>query len=135
MMYWFFDLSEDIANEVQDRIYDADATLGVRVKRFIDGHVTPGCEATLGGLGIARTSSVGPQEGVNPGSTFADRCLNTGAMGVRARGLDIKAGAAKLKARPRRACRGRSSLSTAGIGALPVSSMNLERFLRERAAR
>jgi hypothetical protein len=32
---------------VLDRIYDADATLGVRVKRFIDRHLTPGCEATL----------------------------------------------------------------------------------------
>jgi hypothetical protein len=29
---------------------------------------------------------------------FASRCLNTGARGVRTRGLDIKAGAAKLKA-------------------------------------
>jgi hypothetical protein len=29
---------------------------------------------------------------------LADRCLDTGAMDVRTRGLDIKAGAAKLKA-------------------------------------
>jgi hypothetical protein len=29
---------------------------------------------------------------------FADRCPDTGTMGVRIRGLDIKAGAAKLKA-------------------------------------
>jgi hypothetical protein len=32
------------------------------------------------------------------GIDLADWCLNTGPMGVRTRGLDIKAGAAKLKA-------------------------------------
>jgi hypothetical protein len=39
-----------------------------------------------------------PQEGREGGIDFADRCFNTGAMGVRTRGLDIKTGAAKLKA-------------------------------------
>jgi hypothetical protein len=37
---WSRDVSEDIANEVLDRAYDADETLAS--KRFIDRHVTPG---------------------------------------------------------------------------------------------
>jgi hypothetical protein len=37
---WSRDISEDIANEVLDRTYDADATLGVGTKRFIDMHLT-----------------------------------------------------------------------------------------------
>jgi hypothetical protein len=41
---WSRDVSEDIANEVLDRTYDADATLGVGTKRFIDMHVTPGAK-------------------------------------------------------------------------------------------
>jgi hypothetical protein len=41
---WSRDVSEDIANEVLDRIYDADATLGVGTKRFIDLHVPPGAK-------------------------------------------------------------------------------------------
>jgi hypothetical protein len=48
-----------------------------------------------GGAGPAvRCRTAPPGDGID----FADRCLNTGAMGVRTRGLDIKAGAAKLKA-------------------------------------
>jgi hypothetical protein len=48
-----------------------------------------------GGTGPAvRCRTAHPSDGID----FADRCLNTGAMGVRTRGLDIKAGAAKLKA-------------------------------------
>jgi hypothetical protein len=39
-----FDLSEDIANEVLDRTYDADATLSVGAKRFIERHVTQGAK-------------------------------------------------------------------------------------------
>jgi hypothetical protein len=41
---WSRDISEDIANEVLDRTYDADATLGVGTKRFIDMHLTPGAK-------------------------------------------------------------------------------------------
>jgi hypothetical protein len=67
-----FDLSEDIANEVLDRTYDADATLSVGVKRFIDRHVTPGCEATLGALGAARASSR-PARRRETAVGFADR--------------------------------------------------------------
>jgi hypothetical protein len=48
-----------------------------------------------GGAGPAvRCRTAPPTVGID----FADRCLNTGAMGVRTRGLDIKAGAAKLNA-------------------------------------
>jgi hypothetical protein len=48
-----------------------------------------------GGAGPAvRCRTAPPMVGID----FADRCLNTGPMGVRTRGLDIKAGAAKLKA-------------------------------------
>jgi hypothetical protein len=39
---WSRDVSEDIANEVLDRAYDADETLTVGTKRFIDWHATPG---------------------------------------------------------------------------------------------
>jgi hypothetical protein len=39
---WSRDVSEDIANEVLDRAYDADETLAEGSKRFIDRHVTPG---------------------------------------------------------------------------------------------
>jgi hypothetical protein len=39
---------------------------------------------------------MGPQG--KGGIDFADRCLDSRAMSVRTRGLDIKAGAAKLKA-------------------------------------
>jgi hypothetical protein len=39
---WSRDVSEDIANEVLDRAYDADETLAEGTKRFIDRHVTPG---------------------------------------------------------------------------------------------
>ena len=39
---WARDVSEDIANEVLDRAYDADETLTAGTKRLIDCHVTPG---------------------------------------------------------------------------------------------
>jgi hypothetical protein len=39
---WSRDVSEDIANEVLDRVYDGDETLTEGTKRFIDRHVTPG---------------------------------------------------------------------------------------------
>jgi hypothetical protein len=35
-------VSEDIANEVLDRAFDADTTLTEGTKRFIDWHATPG---------------------------------------------------------------------------------------------
>jgi hypothetical protein len=39
---WSRDVSEDIANEVLDRVYEGDDTLTDGTKRFIDRHVTPG---------------------------------------------------------------------------------------------
>jgi hypothetical protein len=39
---WSRDVSEEIAYDVLDRAYDADTTLRVGAKRFIDLHVTPG---------------------------------------------------------------------------------------------
>ena len=39
---WSRDVSEEIAYDVLDRAYDADTTLSVGAKRFIDRHVTPG---------------------------------------------------------------------------------------------
>jgi hypothetical protein len=39
---WSRDESEDIANEVLDRVYEGDDTLTEGTKRFIDRHVTPG---------------------------------------------------------------------------------------------
>jgi hypothetical protein len=39
---WSRDVSEDIADEVFDRAYDADETLSDGTGRFIDRHVTPG---------------------------------------------------------------------------------------------
>jgi hypothetical protein len=39
---WSRDVSEDVANEVLDRAFDADETLTEGTKRFIDRHVTPG---------------------------------------------------------------------------------------------
>jgi hypothetical protein len=39
---WSRDVSEDIADEIIDRAYDADETLTEGTKRFIDRHVTPG---------------------------------------------------------------------------------------------
>jgi hypothetical protein len=48
--------------------------------------------------GRRRTSCSVPHLPSEQRFDFAGRCLNTGAMGVRTRGLDIKAGAAKLKA-------------------------------------
>jgi hypothetical protein len=41
---WSRDVSEEIAYDVLDRAYDADATLSVGAKRFIDRHVTPGAK-------------------------------------------------------------------------------------------
>jgi hypothetical protein len=39
---WSRDASEDIANEVFDRAFDAYEMLADGTKRFIDRHVTPG---------------------------------------------------------------------------------------------
>ena len=39
---WSRDVSEDIANEVLDRAYDADDTLSEGTKRFIDRYALPG---------------------------------------------------------------------------------------------
>jgi hypothetical protein len=39
---WSRDVSEDVANEVLDRAFDADETLTEGTKHFIDRHVTPG---------------------------------------------------------------------------------------------
>ncbi len=39
---WSRDLSEDIANEVLDRAYDADETLTEGTKRFIDRYISAG---------------------------------------------------------------------------------------------
>jgi hypothetical protein len=36
------DVSEDIANDLLDRAYDADEMFTEAIKRFIDRHVTPG---------------------------------------------------------------------------------------------
>jgi hypothetical protein len=41
---WSRDVSEEIACDVLDRAYDADTTLSVGAKRFIDRHVTPGAK-------------------------------------------------------------------------------------------
>ena len=94
---WSRDVSEEIAYDVLDRAYDADTTLSVGAKRFIDRHVTAGVKRPSAPSVSARTRSVGPQEGVGR-IDFSGRPPDTGAMGVRTRGLDIKAGAAKLKA-------------------------------------
>jgi hypothetical protein len=39
---WSRDVSEDIANEVLERVFDADDNLSEDTKRFIDRHVNPG---------------------------------------------------------------------------------------------
>jgi hypothetical protein len=39
---WSRDVSEEIANDVLDRAYDADTTLSADAKRFIDLHMTTG---------------------------------------------------------------------------------------------
>jgi hypothetical protein len=39
---WSRDVSEDIADEIIDRAFDADETLTEGTKRFIDRHMTPG---------------------------------------------------------------------------------------------
>jgi hypothetical protein len=62
-----FDLSEDIANEALDMTYDADATLSVGAKRFIERHVTQG--ARCGASQISR-----PARRREPAIGFADRC-------------------------------------------------------------
>jgi hypothetical protein len=41
---WSRDVSEEIANEVLDRTYYSDATLGLGTRRFIDSHVIPGAK-------------------------------------------------------------------------------------------
>jgi hypothetical protein len=56
-----------------------------------------GREAATGTVGKARAGSGSSQEGVGR-IDFRCRRPDTAAMGVRTRGLDIKAGAAKLKA-------------------------------------
>jgi hypothetical protein len=38
---WSRDVSEEIAYDMLDRAYDADTTLSLGAKRFIDRHVTP----------------------------------------------------------------------------------------------
>jgi hypothetical protein len=63
------DVLEDVAHELLDRVYDADDTLSEATKRFIDLHVTTGVKRPPGAVGIARTNSVGPQEGMKAGST------------------------------------------------------------------
>jgi hypothetical protein len=52
---------------VLDRTYDADATLSVGVKRFIDRHVTQGVKRPSA-PSVRREPAVGPQEGVKPRS-------------------------------------------------------------------
>jgi hypothetical protein len=66
---WSRDVSEEIAYDVLDRAYDADTTLSVGAKRFIERHVTPDAKRPPGAVGTARTTRGGPQEGVKPGST------------------------------------------------------------------
>jgi hypothetical protein len=39
---WSRDVSEDIADELLQRAFDADDNLGEDTKRFIDGHMRPG---------------------------------------------------------------------------------------------
>jgi hypothetical protein len=56
----------------------------------------PGREAATGAVGAARDGSGSSQEGVGR-IDFRRRRPDTGAMSVRIRGLDAKAGAAKLK--------------------------------------
>jgi hypothetical protein len=41
---WSRDVSEEIAYDVLDRAFDADTTLSVGAKRFIDRHVPPGAK-------------------------------------------------------------------------------------------
>jgi hypothetical protein len=66
---WSRDVSEEIAYDVLDRAYDADTTLSVGAKRFIDRHVTPGVKRPPCAVGAASARSVGPQEGVKTGPT------------------------------------------------------------------
>jgi hypothetical protein len=65
----------------------------------------PGREATSGAVGVAETGSVGAQEGVRT-IDYAGWHRDTGRIGVRTRGLDIKAGGRQAHGGPRRARRG-----------------------------
>jgi hypothetical protein len=91
------DVSEESAYDVLDRAYDPDTTLSAGAKRFIDRHVTPGAKRPPA-PSVLREPDQPPARKREDGIDFADQCFNNGAMGVRTRGLDIKAGAAKLKA-------------------------------------
>jgi hypothetical protein len=96
----------------------------------------PGRETTSGAVGATRTRSGRPPEGISR-IDFEGRRPDTGAMGVRTRGLDIKAGAAKLKADRaarleaelvvdrwnRRLATGRDMLWSPTIGAALVAGM------------
>jgi hypothetical protein len=89
-------VSEEIAYDVLDWAYDPDTTLSAGAKRSSTG-CDPGREATRCAIGPSPIGPVGPQEGIDR-IDFGGRPLDTGAMGVRTRGLDVKAGAARLKA-------------------------------------
>jgi hypothetical protein len=88
---WSRDVSEDIAGEIIDRACDADETPPS------DSSICTLIISVGRGRHRCYASSGRPQEGAG-GVDTGDRCLDTSAMGVRTRGLDIKAGAAKLKA-------------------------------------
>jgi hypothetical protein len=116
---WSRDASKEVANEVIDRAYDADATLSDGAKRFIDRHLTPGekrpaAPSVLGQDQATRKKAEGPDR-------LARRALRYVAMGVRTRGLDIKAGASKFKA-DQAAREEAEAGSTVGIGALPPAA-------------
>jgi hypothetical protein len=87
--WWSRDVSEDVANEVLDRAFDADETPTDGTKLFVE-------RAPADTVGAAWARSGDPQEVVSR-IDFCGPRPDTGVMGVRTRGLDIKAGAAKLK--------------------------------------
>jgi hypothetical protein len=84
---WSQDVSEEVARRHAVRGHQA-------VHRSARD---PGREAATRAVCKARTGSSGPQEGVGR-IDFRGQRRDTAAMGVRTRGLDIKASAAKLKA-------------------------------------
>jgi hypothetical protein len=88
---WSRDVSEDIAGEIMDRAYDADETLTEGTKRFIDRHIDQERRPPARRYWAKQISR--PARRREDGIDFADWRFNTGAMGVRTRGLDIKAGA------------------------------------------
>jgi hypothetical protein len=92
---WSRDVSEDIAGKIIDRAYDADETLTEGTMFHRQAH-NPRRKTAAGAVGQTRAASGCPQEGIGRIDIWGPR-TDTGAMGARTLGPDIKARGRQVK--------------------------------------